>query len=280
MAIKFHLAGVMGHPVMHSRSPLMHGYWFEQQGIKGAYLPLDIAPNNLKAALRALPVLGFQGCNLTIPHKQAALKIVDVCDDVARKIGAISCVVVQSDGTLFGTNNDWLGFLGNLNQEFPHWQKEINSAVVIGAGGGARAICYALIQAGIGAITVVNRTEKTAQKLAKDLGHPITVQNWDHRHAILALADLVVNTTNQGMVGQPALDLKISHLNPNAIVADIIYTPLLSPLLVAAAQRGNRTINGLGMLLHQGIPAWEKWFGRSPTVDETLVSVMKKDLLR
>ena len=168
MAIKFHLAGVMGHPVMHSRSPLMHGYWFEQQGIKGAYLPLDIAPNNLKAALRALPALGFQGCNLTIPHKQAALKIVDVCDDVARKIGAISCVVVQSDGSLFGTNNDWLGFLGNLNQEFPHWQKEINSAVVIGAGGGARAICYALIQAGIGAITVVNRPKTGQRSWASD----------------------------------------------------------------------------------------------------------------
>ena len=275
---RFHMAGVMGWPVMHSRSPLMHNYWFAQQGLAGTYVPLAIAPDMLEPALRALHPLGFSGCNLTIPHKQEAMRILDRVDEVARKIGAVSCVVVEKDGSLSGTNNDWLGFLGNLKQQAPDWRADAGPALVIGAGGGARAICYALMQDGATNIRLVNRTAERAEGLAADLGGPITVLPWEARHDALEGAATVVNTTSQGMVGQAALDLRLDALPRSALVSDIIYTPLASPLLAAAALRGNQTVNGLGMLLHQGVPAWQRWFGLTPEVTPELQSLMEQSL--
>lgn len=275
---RFHMAGVMGWPVMHSRSPLMHNYWFAQQGLAGTYVPLAIAPDMLEPALRALHPLGFSGCNLTIPHKQEAMRILDRVDEVARKIGAVSCVVVEKDGSLSGTNNDWLGFLGNLKQQAPDWRADAGAALVIGAGGGARAICYALMQDGATNIRLVNRTAERAEGLAADLGGPITVLPWEARHDALEGAATVVNTTSQGMVGQAALDLRLDALPRSALVNDIIYTPLASPLLAAAALRGNQTVNGLGMLLHQGVPAWQRWFGLTPEVTPELQSLMEQSL--
>ena len=275
---RFHMAGVMGWPVMHSRSPLMHNYWFAQQGLAGTYVPLAIAPDMLEPALRALHPLGFSGCNLTIPHKQEAMRILDRVDEVARKIGAVSCVVVEKDGSLSGTNNDWLGFLGNLKQQAPDWRADAGPALVIGAGGGARAICYALMQDGATNIRLVNRTAERAEGLAADLGGPITVLPWEARHDALEGAATVVNTTSQGMVGQAALDLRLDALPRSALVNDIIYTPLASPLLAAAAPRGNQTVNGLGMLLHQGVPAWQRWFGLTPEVTPELQSLMEQSL--
>jgi shikimate dehydrogenase len=271
---RFLLAGVMGWPVMHSRSPKLHNYWFEKYRLAGTYVPLAIRPEALKPALRALPALTFSGCNLTIPHKQAAMTIVDEVDEVARKIGAISCVVVRRDGSLFGTNNDCYGFIQNLSQEFPDWRADAGPAVVIGAGGGARAVVYGLAERGAREIRLVNRTFDHAQKLAAEIGGPITVLPWQERHMALAGAALVVNTTSQGMIGNPALDLNLAKLPKHSLVADIVYIPRETPLLAAARARSHRTINGLGMLLHQGRPAWKAWFGIEPEVTPELHALL------
>jgi len=275
---RFLLAGVMGWPVMHSRSPLMHNYWFRQLGLPGTYVPLAIEPAGLAAALKALRPLGFAGGNLTIPHKQQAMTIVDEVDTVAKRIGAISCVVVRPDGSLAGTNNDWFGFIHNLKQEQPGWRADAGPVVVLGAGGGSRAVCYGLMQEGAREIRLVNRTFARAKGIAGDFGGPIQALPWERRHDALEGAALVVNATSQGMVGQPALDLRLDKLSQTALAADIIYIPLETPFLAAARQRGNRTANGLGMLLHQGRPAWQMWFGIEPVVTAELRSMMEKSI--
>ncbi len=275
---KFLLAGVMGWPVMHSRSPQMHNYWFEQQGLTGTYVPLAIEPGTLGPALRALHPLGFAGCNLTIPHKQDAMAIVDEVDEVARRIGAISCVVVRPDGSLFGTNNDWLGFIGNLKQQQPDWRADKGPAAVIGAGGGARAICYGLMREGAPEIRLINRTVERAEAIADEFRGPIRALSWDERHDALDGTATVVNTTSLGMEGQPDLDLRLDRLPKAALATDIIYTPLETPFLAAARERGNSTVNGLGMLLHQGIPAWKMWFGIEPTVTDELRELMERSI--
>jgi shikimate dehydrogenase len=272
------MAGVMGWPVLHSRSPLMHNYWMAQQGLAGTYVFLEIKPGALEAALRAMHPLGFYGCNLTIPHKLDAMTIVDEVDDVARKIGAISCVVVREDGSLFGTNNDWLGFIGNLKQQQPAWRADAGPVAVIGAGGGGRAVCYALLQQGATEIRLINRTSEKAADIAGEFGGPIQVLPWADRHDALDGVAMAVNVTSQGMVGEPALDLRLDRLSQSALAADIIYTPLESPFLAAARERGNRTINGLGMLLHQGPPAWKMWFDVEPTVTAELRERMEQSI--
>jgi shikimate dehydrogenase len=272
------MAGVLGWPVMHSRSPLMHNYWMEQQGLAGTYVFLEIKPGTLAPALRALHPLGFSGCNLTIPHKLDAMTIVDEVDDVAKKIGAISCVVVREDGSLFGTNNDWLGFVGNVKQQQPGWRADEGPIAVIGAGGGGRAVVYALLQEGATEIRLINRTRAKAELIAEQFGGPITVLPWEDRHDALEGVAMAVNVTSQGMVGEAALDLRLDRLSESALAADIIYTPLESPFLAACRQLGNRTVNGLGMLLHQGIPAWKMWFGVEPTVTAELRELMERSI--
>jgi shikimate dehydrogenase len=271
----FLLAGVMGWPVMHSRSPKLHSYWLERYGLAGAYLPLAIQPDGLERALRALGPLGFAGCNLTIPHKEQALRIVDHADDRARRIGAISCVTVNKDGTLTGTNNDWYGFLENLLEAQPAWRADAGPAVVMGAGGGSRAVVDALIHAGAKEIRLINRTHERAVTLARDLGGPVTCVKWAERHSALEGAALLVNTTSQGMVGNPPLDLTLDALPRSAIVYDIIYIPGQTPLLAAAHARGNATLNGLGMLLHQGRPAWKSWFSLEVEVTRELRALIE-----
>ena len=275
---QFLLAAVMGWPVMHSRSPLMHNYWFNQQALAGTYVPLAIEPGGLATALRALQPLGFAGCNLTIPHKLEAMTIVDEVDQVANNIGAINCVVVRNDGSLFGTNNDWLGFINNVKQEQPGWRADAGPAAIIGGGGGARAICYGLMHEGAKEIRLVNRNQARAQAIAEEFGGPIQVLPWEARHEALDGVAMVANTTSQGMVGQPALDLSLDRLPKTALATDIIYTPLESPFLVAARARGNATVNGLGMLLHQGLPAWKMWFGIEPVVTPELRKLMERSI--
>ncbi len=272
------MAGVMGWPVMHSRSPMMHNYWLDQQGLAGTYVPLAIEPGTLDAALRALHPLGFAGCNLTIPHKLDAMTIVDEVDDVAKKIGAISCVVVRADGSLFGTNNDWLGFVGNLKQHFPDWRGDVGPVAVIGAGGGGRAVCYALLQLGATEIRLVNRTLEKAAAIATEFGGPIRALPWEDRHDALDGVTMAVNVTSLGMDGQPALDIRLDRLPESAVAVDIIYTPLETPFLAAARERGNPTLNGLGMLLHQGPPAWKRWFDLEPTVTAELRQRMENSI--
>jgi len=230
------------------------------------------------AALRALHPLGFAGCNLTLPHKQEAMKIVDEVDTVAKSIGAISCVVVRPDGSLAGTNNDCYGFVRSIRQEQPAWRADSGPSVVIGAGGGARAVCYGLMQAGATEIRLVNRAFARARKIADEFGGPLKVMPWEQRHEALDDAAMVVNTTSQGMVGQSPLDIRLDKLPTQALVVDIIYTPLETPFLAAARKRGNPTVNGLGMLLHQGSPAWQAWFGIEPAVTSELRAMMEKTI--
>ena len=275
---RFLLAGVMGWPVMHSKSPMLHNYWFETHKLAGTYVPLAIEPDNLGAALKALKPLGFAGCNLTIPHKQQAMAIVDEVDDVGHKIGAISCVTVRPDGSLFGNNNDCYGYIESIKQEQPNWRADAGPAVVLGGGGGARAICYALANAGAKEIRLINRTQERAEKIAQDFGSPVTVLAWETRNDAIADAGIVVNTTSQGMVGQHALDVSLDKLPSGVLVSDIVYTPLETPFLKAARQRGNPTINGLGMLLHQARPAWQRWFDITPEVTADLRRMIEESL--
>ena len=273
------LAAVMGYPVLHSRSPLMHNHWFAEMGLPGSYVPLLIEPGKLGPALRALFPLGFAGCNLTIPHKQDAMAIVDEVDEVARRVGAISCVVVREDGTLFGTNNDWRGFLGNLHDAAPVWRADAGPAAVLGAGGGARAVVQALLAEGAPELRLANRTRARAEALAEEFGGPIRVVDWEARAEALDGVATVVNTTSQGMQGMAPLDLPLDRLPRAALAADIVYTPLETPFLAAAKARGNATVGGLGMLLHQGPPAWRMWFGLEPKVTPELRRKMEASIL-
>jgi shikimate dehydrogenase len=267
---RFLLAGVMGDPVMHSRSPRLHNYWLAQHGLAGTYLPLAVKAPGLRAALRALPALGFSGCNLTIPHKEAALAIVDRVDPLARRIGAMNCVVVAADGSLTGQNHDAFGFIESVREAQPGWRADAGPIVVIGAGGGARAVLVGLIDQGANEIRLINRTRARGDALQRDLGGPITPLAWSDRAAALEGAAMLVNTTSQGMMGEPPLDLALDRLPARALVSDIIYIPRETPLIAAARERGNRTVTGLGMLLHQGIPAWQAWFGIEPKVTAEL----------
>ncbi|MBT9292350.1 shikimate dehydrogenase [Prosthecodimorpha staleyi] len=267
---RFCLAGVMGQPVLHSRSPMIHGHWFAQYGLKGAYVPLAIPPERLEAALRALPALGFSGCNITLPHKVAAMAVMDEVDPRARRIGAINCVVVRPDGSLYGCNNDGFGYLESVRERFPDWRVDAGPIVVLGAGGGARAVVAALADAGAPEIRLVNRSADHAVALAAEYGGPVKAVDWSRRAEILDDAAMVVNTTTQGMTGQPALDLALDRLPVAALVSDIVYIPLETPLLAAARARGNRTVNGLGMLINQARPAFQAWFGILPEVTPDL----------
>ncbi len=267
---RFLLAAVMGWPISQSRSPALHNFWFAQHGLAGSYVPLAVPPERLEAALRALPALNFAGCNLTIPLKQDAMKIVDEVDASAKKIGAMSCVVVRPDGSLAGSNNDWYGFTHNILEFVPDWRADAGPVAVMGAGGGARAVVYGLMQRGAREIRLCNRTFARAQTLAKEFGGPITVVPWEQRHDTVDGVAMLVNATSQGMIGEAALDLRLDKLPVTALVNDIIYNPRETPLIVEARMRGNRTVTGLGMLLHQGIPAWQAWFGISPKVTAEL----------
>lgn len=272
-------AGVMGWPVEHSRSPVLHGHWLEKYAVDGAYVPMAVKPENLTAALRALPILGFAGCNLTIPHKEAALAIVDRVDPIARRIGAVNTIVVAADGSLEGRNTDGFGFLASLRAGAPSWTPQA-PVTVLGAGGAARSILVALLDAGVAEIRLVNRTLPRATALASELGAAITALPWESRHDALADAALLVNTTSQGMVGEAPLDLSLDRLATDAVVSDIVYVPLETPLLAAARRRGNRTVDGLGMLLHQARAGFAAWFGIEPEVTPALREAVLATLAR
>ncbi len=267
---KARLAGVLGWPVSHSRSPRLHGFWLERHGIDGAYLPLPVRPEDFEPVLRALPRMGFVGANVTVPHKEAALRLVDRVDPLAARIGAVNTIVVAADGSLDGRNTDAYGFIENLRQGCPRWRAPAGPALVLGAGGAARAVCVALQDAGVPGVLVSNRSRHRAETLAGELGGAIEVVPWEERAAGLADATLVVNTTSLGMEGQPPLELRLDKLAPEAVVTDLVYAPLETPLLAAARARGNAVVDGLGMLLHQARPGFEAWFGVAPAVDAEL----------
>ncbi len=266
---KARLAGVIGWPVEHSLSTRLHGYRLEQHRIDGAYDPLAVGPEDLRTALSALQALGFRGVNLTLPHKEQALELCHETDDLARRIGAVNTIVVR-EGKLVGSNSDAFGFLENLKEGAPDWGADAAPAVVLGAGGASRAVVAALADAGAPEVRIVNRTRERAEALAEALGGAISVHGWDQRHAALADAGLLVNTTTLGMAGQPPLDLDLDGLPADALVTDIVYTPLMTPLLEAARVHGNPLVDGLGMLLHQARPGFEAWYGVRPEVTPVL----------
>lgn len=276
---KAKLAGVMGWPVSHSRSPRLHGYWLAQYGIDGAYVPLAVAPENLKDALAALPKIGFRGCNLTIPHKEAALDYVNTIDETARVVGAINTVVVDDAGALRGSNTDIEGFAQNIRST-GHMLDASHPALVIGAGGAARAVIAALKSLGFTRAAIVNRTPERAKALAKDLAPlalTLDVHAWDRRSDLVKDASLVVNTTSLGMNGAPPLALDLAAARDDALVTDIVYAPLETPLLQAARARGLACVDGLGMLLHQARPGFRAWFGVDPEVTPALRAHVLKD---
>jgi shikimate dehydrogenase len=271
---QFIMAGVMGWPVAHSRSPLIHNHWIKKYQLSGAYGRFPVEPKNLEAAIRGLSALGLAGCNITIPHKVEAMQYMDWVDPHAQKIGAINTVVVQANGTRHGYNNDGFGYLQSLKEAHAQWRADAGPVVVLGAGGAARAILVALLQEGATEIRLLNRTLDKAQALAQEFGPSIQALPWSQRHEALAQAALLINTTNQGMHGTPALDLALDELPTTAMVSDIIYTPLVTPLLEQARQRGNTTVNGLGMLIHQARPAFEAWFGIKPAATSEISDLL------
>jgi shikimate dehydrogenase len=274
----FGLAGVMGWPVAHSRSPKIHNHWLQQHGLNGSYVLLPVAPGNLKVALPGLAALGFRGCNVTIPHKVDALSLVHELDPVARRMGALNTIVVQPDGSLKGFNNDGFGYIQSLLDAKPDWRADAGPITVLGAGGAARAVVLSLAERGAREIRLINRSFDKAQALANEFGGPIKALPWSERHAALADVALLVNTTNQGMHGNPDLDLQLDALTVSALVSDVIYVPLETPLLAAARKRGNATVNGLGMLLNQARPAFHAWFGVMPEVTPELRQMVEATL--
>ncbi|WP_353141780.1 shikimate dehydrogenase, partial [Limnohabitans sp.] len=270
MKKSFTIAGVMGWPVAHSRSPLIHNHWIREHHLEGAYGLFPVNPINLEAAIRGLQALGLAGCNITIPHKINAMAYVDWVDPLAKRMGAINTIVVQPDGALHGYNNDGFGFIQSLLESQPAWHANTGPIAVLGAGGAARGVVVSLLDAGATDIRIVNRTHSKAEELAQAFGPAVTSVKWEAREDALTGAALLVNTTNQGMHGEPALDLSLNNLPVEALVCDAVYIPLETPLLKAARLRGNPTLNGLGMLLHQARPAFHAWFGVLPDVTREL----------
>jgi shikimate dehydrogenase len=263
-------AGIMGWPVGHSKSPALHGYWLGEHRVDGAYVPMAVKPEHLAQALKALPVLGFAGVNLTVPHKEAAMGLVDEISAVAKSVGAINTVFVLPDGRLHGTNTDAFGFIENLRQSRPGFDAKKGPCVVLGAGGAARAVCAAMIAAGAADIRIVNRTPARSEALAKDFSAAVKSVPWQNLSSALAEATLLVNATSLGMNGQPPLDIDLTALPKATPVSDLVYAPLETPLLAAAKARGNPVVDGLGMLLYQAQAGFEGWFGVKPAVTPAL----------
>ena len=264
------LAGVIGSPIAHSRSPALHGYWLKHYGIKGHYIPMDVAAEDLETVLRTLPKAGFVGCNVTIPHKEAALALADVVSDRAALIGAANTLIFRPDGKIHADNTDGYGFIANLRDGAPGWQPNAGPAAVIGAGGAARAIVASLLEVGCPEVRIANRTRARAENLRTEFGARVVVYDWVQAGNMLEGAATVVNTSSLGMDGKAEFRVPLDALSPTAVVTDIVYTPLRTRLLQEAEAMGCVTVDGLGMLLHQAVPGFERWFGRRPEVTQDL----------
>ena len=263
-------ACVIGWPVAHSRSPVIHRYWLKLYGLDGAYEMEAVRPEEIEDFLHSLGQWGYKGANVTLPHKEAALAAADRPDEAATAIGAANTLWLDAKGLLHASNTDAYGFMTHLAAEAPDWNKDSRPVMVLGAGGAARAILRGLLEAGASKILLANRTEDRARALAQGFGSRVSVVPWEDRNRALAGSGLLVNATSLGMTGKPPLDLDLSALPKDATVADIVYSPLETPLLAAAKARGNRIVDGLGTLLHQAAPGFERWFGVRPEVTPEL----------
>lgn len=264
---KIPLAGVIGSPVAHSKSPQLQRHWLKEYGIKGYYIPMDVAHDDLEQVLRTLPKQGFVGVNVTIPHKEAVMGIADIVTDRATLIGAANTLIFRKDGKILADNTDGYGFMANLQSNAPNWKPKDGPAVVLGAGGAARAVVASLLHVGVPEILLTNRTRVRSEKLAEELGNRIKVVDWVQAGNIVEEANVLINTTSLGMVGKPELRVPLDGLRPETTVTDLVYTPLKTRLLLEAEQAGCTVVDGLGMLLHQAVPGFERWFGVRPEVD-------------
>ncbi|WP_137700947.1 shikimate dehydrogenase [Marimonas lutisalis] len=262
------LAGVIGSPIAHSKSPQLHMYWLRTYGLKGHYIPMDVSGENLEIVLKTLPKMGFVGVNITVPHKLRALELADLITDRATLIGAANTLIFRKDGKIHADNTDGYGFIENLRQGAPNWNPKAGPAAVLGAGGAARAVVASLIDVGVPEIMISNRTRVRAEKLAEDFGNRLRVVEWVKAGNMLEDARTVVNTTSLGMLGKPELRVPLDGLRKDAVVTDLVYNPLETRLLRVAREMGCVTVDGLGMLLHQAVPAFERWFGQRPEVDK------------
>jgi shikimate dehydrogenase len=270
----FALAGLFGWPVAQSRSPVIQNFWLREHGIAGRYVLLPLTADRLERALGGLAVLGFRGCNVTMPHKQAVMPMLDRVDLTALRIGAVNTVVVQEDGTLHGFNHDGVGFVRSVVDAAPGWRAAEGPVMVLGAGGAARAVVVALLEAGARDIRVSNRTAGRAERMAAEIGGPIEPVPWERAGDEMGDVALLVNATDRGMLGKTPLTVSLDRLPGSAIVADLVYTPLETPLLAAARARGNPTVDGLGLLLHQARLAFEGWFGVCPDITPDLLAAV------
>lgn len=260
------LAGVIGRPIVHSRSPQLHGYWLKSMGLPGHYIPMEVAAEDLREVLRSLPKMGFVGVNVTIPHKEAILEIADLVTDRATVIGAANTLIFRKDGKIHADNTDGYGFIENLKQNAPNWDPTAGPTALLGAGGAARAVISALLDAGVPEIVISNRTRARADKLHDDFGRRVRVVEWVQAGNAIEDAATVVNTTSLGMLGKPELRVPLDGLNKHQVVTDIVYNPLKTNLLLEAEKAGATVVDGLGMLLHQAVPGFERWFGKRPEV--------------
>ncbi|MEJ5217949.1 shikimate dehydrogenase [Cognatishimia sp. D5M38] len=271
---KIPLAAIIGHPVAHSKSPKLHGYWLKEHGLEGHYVPIDVAPENLEAVLRMMPKMGYVGANVTIPHKERALEIADQVTDRATLIGAANTLIFLEDGKILADNTDGYGFIQNLRNGAPDWDPTAGAAVVLGAGGAARAVLASLLDVGVPEILLSNRTRARAEQLRDDFGARIKVIEWVQAGNVMEDGATVVNTTSLGMTGKPELRVPLDGLNADAVVTDLVYTPLMTNFLETAQAKGCTTVDGLGMLLHQAVPGFERWFGPRPEVTDDVRKVM------
>ena len=264
------LAGVIGSPIAHSKSPVLHGHWLKRYGIDGYYIPMDVAQDDLAEVIRTLPLMGFVGVNVTIPHKESVLELADIVTDRAALIGAANTLIFRKDGKIHADNTDGYGFIENLRQGAPDWDPTAGPAAVIGAGGACRAVVASLLEVGVKEIRLSNRTRNRADILKREFGARVKVFDWVKAGNMLDGAATVVNTTSLGMVGKPDFRVPLDALSPKAVVTDLVYAPLDTAFLVKAREKGCVTVDGLGMLLHQAVPGFERWFGERPEVDDDL----------
>jgi shikimate dehydrogenase len=273
-AAKIPLAGVIGHPIAHSKSPRLHGHWLRKLGLAGHYVPMDVAPQDFEEVLRALPKAGYVGVNVTVPHKEAALRIADDVTDRAALIGAANTLTFTADGRIHADNTDGYGFIANLQQSAPEWDPASGPAAVLGAGGAARAVLSSLLDAGVPEIYLSNRTRPRAETLRADFGNKVKVVDWVQAGNMLEDAATVVNTTSLGMMGHPELRVPLDGLQKGALVTDLVYNPLQTRLLREAEDMGCITVDGLGMLIHQAVPGFERWFGQRPEVEADIRAIL------
>ena len=264
------LAGAIGHPIAHSRSPHLHRHWLRQNGLPGYYIPMDIGPGDLAEVIRMLPRMGFVGVNITVPHKETVMNIADLITDRATLIGAANTLIFRKDGKIHADNTDGYGFIENLRTGAPDWSPGTGPAAVLGAGGAARAVIASLNDAGVPEILLANRTRVRADKLREDFGKRVRVVDWVQAGNMLEEAALVVNTTSLGMTGKPEMRVPLDGLRKGMVVTDLVYNPLETRLLHAAREAGCTVVDGVGMLIYQAIPAFERWFGHRPKVDEAV----------